>query len=110
MMKSQHIEGGAALLFACVLVLVIWLPQLQWLFWPLVAISAAGTGFALYTLSPAERARRAQAVWVVPLGFLVLAGVYAWLAPGLDRGRSIQFAGILAVIGVVLIWLRRRLR
>lgn len=110
MIRSQHVESGASLLFAGVLVLVIWQPQLQWMFWPMVAISAAGTVSALYTLSPAERARRAQAVWVVPLMFLVLAGIYAWLAPGLNRGRSMQLAGILTLVGVALVWARRRLR
>jgi hypothetical protein len=110
MIRSQQFESGAALLFAGVLVLVIWQPQLQWLFWPMVGISAAGTLYALYTLSPAERTRRGQAVWVVPLTFLRLAGIYAWMAPGLSRGRSLQLAGILTVVGVVLIWVRRRLR
>ncbi len=110
MIRSQHVEGGAALLFAGVLLLVIWQPQLQWLFWPIVAVSAAGTLYALFIVSPAERARRAQVVWVVPLAFLVLAGIYAWMAPGLNRGRSMQLAGILTVVGVVLIWVRRRLK
>ncbi|MFA6164978.1 MAG: hypothetical protein WC700_00035 [Gemmatimonadaceae bacterium] len=110
MIRSQHIESGAALLFAGVLVLVILQPGLQWLFWPMVGICAAGTLFALHTLSPAERTHRAQAVWVVPLTFLVLAGIYAWLAPGLSGGRSMQLAGVLTVIGVVLIWVRRRVR
>ena len=110
MNRSQHIEGGAAMLFAGVLVLVIWQPQLQWLFWPIVAISATGTLFSLYRVSPAERTRRARAVWVVPLAFVVLAGIYAWLAPGLNRGRSLQLAGILTLVGVALIWARRRAR
>ncbi len=109
MIRSQHVESGAALLFAAVVVLVGWQPQLQWLFWPAVGLSTVGTLGALYVLSPAERARRAQAAWVVPLAFLVLAGVFAWMAPGLSRGRSLQLAGILAVLGVVLVWVRRRL-
>ncbi|MBI5600730.1 MAG: hypothetical protein HY944_04090 [Gemmatimonadetes bacterium] len=109
MIRSQHVESGSALLFAGILALVIFQPQLRWLFWPTVGISAAGTLGALYWLSPAERARRATAAWVAPLAFLVLAGVFAWLTPGLTRGRSLQLAGILTVIGVVLIWVRRRL-
>lgn len=109
MIRSQHVESASALLFAVVVVLVGWQPQLQWLFWPAVGISAVGTVGALYMLSPAERARRAQAAWVVPLAILVLAGIFAWLAPGLSQGRSLQLAGILIAIGVVLIWARRRL-
>lgn len=109
MIRSQHVESGAALLFAGVVVLVGWQPQLQWLFWPIVAVSAAGTLAALFAVSPAERAHRAQASWVVPFAFLVLAGVYAWLAPGLSRGRAMQLAGVLTVLGVVVIWVRRRL-
>jgi hypothetical protein len=109
MTRPQHIESGTALVFAGVFLLVVWQPQLQWLLWPAVALFAGATYYALYKLPAAERARRARAAWVTPLTFLVLAGIFAWLAPGLSRVRSFQLAGVLIAMGVALTWAKRRL-
>jgi hypothetical protein len=106
--RSRQVETAFAWLFAGVVLLILWQPQLHWLAWPAAALSVGSTLHARSMVTPANRGRRSDTLWVALAVMLVLGGMYAWLAPVGDRTGSMQLAAVLLAVGGVLVWARRR--
>jgi hypothetical protein len=101
------IESVSSSAFLVVFLAGLFVPGVSWLVWVALAIMLTGFAWAHHASTPADRERKRQASWIIPLMTLLVGAQWVFLASGDGRPRAILIGAGLVAAGAG-VWLARR--